>query len=578
MEELPKILRTRSSRRRGKSPRGRVASRPFLRLVRHFLARLLRGGHESESGEFEFGAGPLLGILAAPGAFFSLLLFEKYSTLQDFFLHRRQPNLYAFSAPDKYFFICLAMGAAGILTALKWDRILPDSQDYLNLAPMPVRPRTIFLANAVAVAFAVGVVAIDVNGFSSILFPLVAGSYAHLGIADLARFISAHAAALMLASLFTFCTILAVLGTLAALLPRALFRACSSWVRGALLTGSAVLLVGGPAVPRNPNSMAQFYPPLWFLALYQWLEGHVSPAMERLSHLALEAVAIAFLWMLAAYALGYRRSFAGVLEGGKPPRKQHVARLALAFLDLFGAGAADFERACYRFILRALLRNEGHRLCIAVAIGLGWLIAAREATANEPATRLEAPFMAAYLLILGLRIAFELPAGVASNWVFRTALDPRANPTLGAPRRVMLSFLVPFVLAPAFVLAWRDIGFPAAALHTAIVLALSMSLGEVLLAGYRKIPLTSPLPPFSDDFLARCVIQIVAFALFTQLGALLDGWLLRNPWYSPLLPAAIAAVCLANRRRIAQARQDGELDEALLFENSAPIAVQRLDL
>ncbi len=142
----------------------------------------------------------------------------------------------------------------------------------------------------------------------------------------------------------------------------------------------------------------------------------------------------------------------------------------------------------------------------------------------------------------------------------------------------MLGFLVMFVLAPAFVLAWRDMGFLRAALHITIVLALSISLGEILLAGYRKIPLTCPLPPFGDDFLARCVIQIVAFALFTQLGARLDEWLLRNPWYVPLVPMAMVGVWLWNRRRIAQARQDGELDEALLFENAAPVAVQRLDL
>ena len=64
---------------------------PFLRMVAHLLARLVRGGHETESADFDFGAGPLLGLLAAPGAFCSLMLFEKYSTLQDFILQRRHP-------------------------------------------------------------------------------------------------------------------------------------------------------------------------------------------------------------------------------------------------------------------------------------------------------------------------------------------------------------------------------------------------------------------------------------------------------------------------------------------------------
>src|SRR5580698_9220508 len=149
----------------------RAAQRPFVRLVMHFLARLVRGGHETETSDFDFGAGPLLGLLAAPGAFCSLVLFEKYSTLQDFILQRRHPNVDAMSAPDKYFFICLAMAVAGVVTAIKWDKILPDAQEYLNLAPLPILPRKILLANAAAIAFAVIVFAIDVNGASTALFP-----------------------------------------------------------------------------------------------------------------------------------------------------------------------------------------------------------------------------------------------------------------------------------------------------------------------------------------------------------------------------------------------------------------------
>src|SRR5579885_3048841 len=85
----------------------------FARLVAHFLVRLVRGGHEAESTEFEFGAGPLLGILAAPGAFSALLLFQKYSSLQDFILRRRHSDIYSASIPDKYFFLSLAMAISG---------------------------------------------------------------------------------------------------------------------------------------------------------------------------------------------------------------------------------------------------------------------------------------------------------------------------------------------------------------------------------------------------------------------------------------------------------------------------------
>src|SRR5215469_12933442 len=108
------------------SARITLARRPFVRLVVHFITRLLRGGRESES-EFELGIAPLLGLLASPGAFCSILLFQKYSSLSDFITGHAHRDIYTYSIPDKYFFICLAMAVAGTVTALKWDKILPDA-------------------------------------------------------------------------------------------------------------------------------------------------------------------------------------------------------------------------------------------------------------------------------------------------------------------------------------------------------------------------------------------------------------------------------------------------------------------
>src|SRR6185437_14371702 len=89
-----------------------LARRPFVRLVVHFLARLVRGGRESES-EFELGLAPLMGLLFAPGAFCSIILFDKYSSITDYILGRLARDIYTYSIPDKYFFICLAMAVSG---------------------------------------------------------------------------------------------------------------------------------------------------------------------------------------------------------------------------------------------------------------------------------------------------------------------------------------------------------------------------------------------------------------------------------------------------------------------------------
>jgi hypothetical protein len=63
-----------------------------------------------------------------------------------------------------------------------------------------------------------------------------------------------------------------------------------------------------------------------------------------------------------------------------------------------------------------------------------------------------------------------------------------------------------------------------------------------------------------------------------QLGARLDAWVLHAAWRFLLIPAAMAGAWWWNERRLAQARKDGELEDALLFENAAPVVVTQLDL
>jgi hypothetical protein len=551
-----------------------------VRLVEHFLDRLVRGGNEAASTDFELGVGGLLGLLAAPGAFSCLLMLDKYSTFLNWLRGRPPMDLYVTSFPDKYLLVSLAMAVTGIVTVLKWDKILPDAQDYLNLAPLPVRPRAILLANAAAIAIAVLVFAVDVNGVSMIFFPLFVTSAAQTTLTAFVAFAAVHAACVLLASFFTFCAVFALLGTLAAILPREAFRAISSWVRGIVLVALLVLLVTGFSGPGLILRLAgegglRFLPSFWYVGLYQSWQHRASPALASATAAALPGAAAAFLLMVVSYAISYRRRFAGVLEGGRRPSEQKVLGVALAFLDLFSARAAGFPRACHRFVVRALLRNEAHRLAIAVSIGLGWLLALQDV--SEGLAR-EAPLVAAYLLLLGLRVAFELPASVPSNWIFRAVLDPRGNESAGVARQVMLGFLTPLVLGPCLAYSWWRWGPVAALLHTAFVLALSLCLIECLLAGYRKIPLTCPMPGFRDNLLVLCLLQVLGFEVFTRVGAGLEQSILATPALLPLVPASMLAAWWWKQRRWKEGLEAGEIEPGLLFENLRTRTVETLNL
>ena len=230
-------------------PRGRSAA-----WCGSSLARTASGSSASADSDLDLGIGGLLGLLATPGAFTCFLLLDKYSTFLNWYRGRRHIDIYLVSLSDKYLFIALAMAVTGIVTVLKWDKILPDSQDYLNLAPLPVRRRTILLANAAAIAIAVLVFAIDVNAVPSVLFPLFVSSSGEIGVADFLRFAGTHLTCVLMASVFSICAVFALLGTFAAVLPRQAFRAISSWLRGIMLLGLiALLLTGfaGPALVRH---------------------------------------------------------------------------------------------------------------------------------------------------------------------------------------------------------------------------------------------------------------------------------------------------------------------------------------
>ena len=194
---------------------------------------------------------------------------------------------------------------------------------------------------------------------------------------------------------------------------------------------------------RRAHTIWRFYPPLWFLNLYQHDGRPCDLDITALfTGIALPAFGAALVWVTAAYALGYRRSFAGVLEGGKPPRKQPVARVALAFLDLFGGSRAAPRPG--QLPLHLALRGragEAHRYAFRWQPGWGWLLGMQQAMAGDRGTRLGAPSTAAFCSILGLRIAFELPAGVASNWVFRATLNPGAAnlPSVRTAARISVS-------------------------------------------------------------------------------------------------------------------------------------------
>src|SRR5581483_9875683 len=107
----------------------------FWILVAHFVQRLLAGEEESDNG-MSLGLGAVLAILASPGAFASIFLIDKYSSLLQWFRHQTF-NSYKASVADEYFFVVLSMTITGLVMVLRWNRLFPDRRDFSNLAVLP---------------------------------------------------------------------------------------------------------------------------------------------------------------------------------------------------------------------------------------------------------------------------------------------------------------------------------------------------------------------------------------------------------------------------------------------------------
>ena len=79
------------------------------------------------------------------------------------------------------------------------------------------------------------------------------------------------------------------------------------------------------------------------------------------------------------------------------------------------------------------------------------------------------PILIAFFVTTGLRFAFEMPAALEANWIFRITVDSPGEVPRGAVRKIMLLSTIPWqvgILLPlmAWVYDWRI-----AIEHTAVV-------------------------------------------------------------------------------------------------------------
>jgi hypothetical protein len=560
-----------------------------MRLVRLFLDRTFHGGDESGAGEIDLSLGLVLTLLALPGALYSTLLFEKYSTLLLWMRGQQNFDPVAATVPDEYFFVVLSMVVTGVVAVWRWDSIFPDCRDYMNLVPLPISTRMIFLANLTAIFCLAGVLAIDVNAASGLLYPLAASSGQET-FRYVAQLAGTHALTVLLASLFSFLAIFAIVGVLMAALPSMVFRRISIYLRSLIIVFLIGLLSTSFAIPslidKLPHTSVRFLPSIWFLGLSQLVHGSANRELSILGWLSLKGLAFAFVSAMAAYAVSYRTYFAQIPEvadtnavGSHGSVSWFFAKCDRLLLR------TPFQQAGYRFVLTTLYRSERHSLVLAGFAGLAIVVASQVLFAAfgggafslggmPSAQALSIPLIFVYSILLGLRLAFEVPADLQANWIFRLTVAKNSTECIPLARIIMLTFVIPVVALaiPAYGFLW---GWAISAIHAVVVTLSSLVLAQILLVGYRKVPFTCSYPPFRNSAIVMVLGYVLGFFVFVVFISNLEYRALLNPVYAiPLVLMGPAAWYLASLF----GETIADVDKQIIFDEHPPVAFDLLNL
>ena len=509
----------------------------FGTLVRHFFSRFFDTESLSPQGEPEAGVVQTLGVLAVPGAFFVLVF--RPLTLTGWSL-----------VAVRYMFVSFSMTVMGFLMVFEWDALFPDRRDYQVLTPQPIRLPTLFLAKAAALAIFLSMFLADVNFFSVLMWPGVDGGQDFFGI------LWAHVAAVLASGLFAALAAAALHGLLITFLRGSLYRRVSVAVQTLLMAVLIMNLFLTPMLAFRIQWVATlhpgwlyWFPGFWFAGFYE----HLRPAtgnlpLRELGVFATRALESAAAVFLLTFLPGYRGHARRVLET-TPPATAGPGRLSAAFHRVLGRTLLrhPVESAVFHFISQTITRSLKHRLFLATYGGFGAAYVVMTFGSGPPDLMI-LPLTLSFILVSGLRAAFNFPAELSGNWAFQLSEVSGVEPYLAATRKwILVCAILPLFLlmAPMEFASFK----PAAALfHLAFGIATSVLLTEVMFLGFRKVPFTCAHLPGKVNLVFLGVMYIFGFSAYSRSLRSLEAILTLNPAGAIAFFVAAAALYAALSR------------------------------
>ena len=196
-------------------------------------------------------------------------------------------------------------------------------------------------------------------------------------------------------------------------------------------------------------------------------------------------------------------------------------------------------------------------------------------TAVPSVALIAVPLTLAYFLICGLRFVFDLPAEIRANWVHKVILDHRQPESADAARKLIMTFVLPWILAvclPLYLFYW---GLTAGGALVAVLIAACYLLADGLLRRFAKIPFACAYPAWKQSATVIVLLYVLGLWAFASiLPSLEHALLLKSTWYLWVLAAALQAARLALRKL----RDSDETNQVLIFDEVPDAPFELLNL
>jgi hypothetical protein len=407
----------------------------FVLLMRHFLERFFNHETASPDGDGKTRLVQLAFATGMPGLMVTMWLWPVYHRFRGWPPGSTQvgPPPYWVQVNHHFFFVLYSFVVMGLITVFEWDLFFPDLLDVVVLGTLPLAQRRVFFGRAVAIGIFIVGFLFDANFLAPLLLPAATDPPHIVG------FLAGHLAAVAAGGLFGAGSVVALQSVLLAVMGERLFRRISLVLQGAAVTALVMLLLSFPVLSgvtpkllQSHNGAVLWFPPYWFLGMYQTLlEGSSAlPIFHELSRIGLTALLCAAVIGVVAYPVAYLRRVKYLLEGAPPrARRNGLVTPFNRLLHLIAVRRPN-GRAVFHFINQTLFRVPRYRIYLVLygGVGLSVVIATvlrltvvnGQLRAEASADGIRAAVgIVAFWITTGLRTAFVSSGNQQGSWIYR---------------------------------------------------------------------------------------------------------------------------------------------------------------